>query len=88
MNIPAHETKTIDNNADGNSLKNTHDSRKWSDTLFIGNSFDHNADEDLGGRHSRYRGTSLPKLTEFRQSYALRGLSRSTNYEVSFIIDF
>ena len=88
VNIPAHEIKTIDNNAAGNTLKNTHDSRKWSETLFIGNSFDHGADEDLGGHHSRYRGTSLPKLTEFRQSYALRGLSRSTNYEVSFLIIF
>ena len=88
VNIPAHETKSIDSNAEGNTLKNAQDSRKWSDTLFIGNSFDHGVDEDLGGRHSRYRGTSSPKLTEFRQSYALRGLSRSTNYEVSFLINF
>ena len=50
----------------------------------MGNAFNHNADEELGGRHSRlYRGSTSPQLTEFRQSYALRGLSRATNYEVS-----
>ena len=65
-------------------MKNTLDTTKWSDNLFLGNAFNHNADEELGGRHSRlYRGSTSPQLTEFRQSYALRGLSRATNYEVS-----
>ena len=87
VNVPAHETKNVASSSGTRELKNSLDTIKWSDNLFVGNNFDHNKDEELGGRRSRlYRGTNAPKLTEFRQSYALRGLSRATNYEVCFFV--
>ena len=59
---------------------------EWQRSIGHKNKMDN--DRGLGLLRRRvhlYRGTTLPKLKEFRQSYALRGLSRATNYEVSLI---
>ena len=61
----------------------------WSDGPYQGNSIDSDVGEGLSRRRTPlYRGLNAQKLMEYRQSYALKGLSRATNYEVGSKFEF
>ena len=81
VNVPAHEITDVTETA-SELIRKTQDAN-WSESLYSGNGIYTDNEQGLHNRRSRlYRGIDTPKLTIYRQSYALRGLSRATNYEV------
>jgi hypothetical protein len=85
VNVPAHDSHD-DINPSTNLMK---EGDEWSHNPYTGNGVNADIEHGLHQKRSRiYRGLNAPKLTQFRQSYALRGLSRATNYEVGYLLVF
>ena len=85
VNVPAHETSVV-TDPGPDLLKNTHDYGLTSDGMYTKN--DVVSDKERGFQRQKsklYQKSNAPRLHEYRQTYALRGLSRATNYEVSII---
>ena len=79
VNVPAHDKDDV--SSPSNSLMK--ETQEWLRNEYTGNGVNGPVDHGLHRKRSRlYRGSNTPKLTQYRQSYALRGLSRATNYEV------
>ena len=88
VNVPAHETSVV-NDPGPDLLKNTQHYGSTSDGMYPKNNVV--ADQERGFQRQKsksYQKSNAPKLHEYRQTYALRGLSRATNYEVSGILLF
>lgn len=86
VNVPAHETSVV-TDPGPDLLKNTQDYSLTSDGMYTKNNFVGDKERGFIRQKSKlYQKSNAPNLHEYRQTYALRGLSRATNYEVCGII--
>ena len=86
VNVPAHETSVV-NDPGPDLLKNTQHYGSTSDGMYPKNNVVADQERSFQRQKSKsYQKSNAPKLHEYRQTYALRGLSRATNYEVSGIL--